>query len=83
MNSIESLNVTQALQSRGNKQQRWHEIGLCQRSSKLSERIHPFVSPFSESEIIILGGYNMGALGDGYILKTKGTTLEKIIGSNQ
>ena len=38
--------------------------------SSISARSKILVSPFSKTEILILGGYRSGRLGDGYLFNT-------------
>ena len=60
----------------GNKAVRWQKIVLSSDygTIKLSPRYETLVAPFSDSEIIIMGGRGIDGnyLGDAYILNTRG-----------
>ena len=77
-NSIESLNVESLI---NDMQINWQNISLSQGSSNLAKRSNALVAPFSQTEIIIMGGY--GATGAMYhrdfcILNTNLMTLEAV-----
>ena len=83
MNSIESLDVDDLSL---NKDVAWKEIILPNQgwsAVSLSPRQELLIAPFSQSEILILGGKNTNfkELGDAYILNTKSLALKKVLDS--
>ena len=80
MNSIECLDAGALIRG---LQVTWQLISLSK--GRLSRRSATLVAPFSQTEIIILGGLvkeGKPPLGDGYILNTQDMSLAKVMDSS-
>lgn len=75
LGSIERLRALDYL--RGRKKERWTQVEL-KTKQRISSRMDPVVCPVSETEIAVLGGFNGGHLGTGYIFDTGLLRVRKV-----